>query len=50
MRFAFMMACTVRAREATASRGWWRKEGDEGRGTSGARGMNKVMAVVSETF
>lgn len=50
MRFAFMMARTVRAREAAASRGCWRKEGDGGRDAEGARGTNKVMAVVSETF
>lgn len=50
MRFAFMMARTVRARETAASRGCWRKEGDDGKGAEGARGTNKVMVVVSETF
>lgn len=50
MRFAFMMARTVRAREAGTSRGCWRKEGEGGRGAEGARGTNQVMVVVSQTF
>jgi hypothetical protein len=50
MRFAFMMARTVRASETAASRGCWRKEGDVGKGAEGARGTNKVMVVVSETL